>query len=128
MANRVFTLDGIDYDVNVIKLERSFEVSDSDSSGRTKDWVMHRDVVGTFYNYSVTIEPNFANMDSYNAFYEAISAPIAMHNMTFPYGNTTLTFNAYCTKGKDNLMIRNGINYWNGLTVNFIAIEPQKVA
>lgn len=126
--NGVFVMDGIDYNVNVMKLERSFEVSDSDSSGRTKDWVMHRDVVGTFYNYTMEIEMKDYDLEEYTRFYEAISSPIASHSMTFPYNGTTLSFEAYCSKGKDSLQIRQGKNIWSGLSVNFIAMQPQKVA
>ena len=128
MSNGVFTMDGVDYDVFVTKLERSFEVSDSDSSGRTKDWKMHRDVVGTFYNYTMDIQMHNFNMEQYAAFYQAISAPVAEHSMTFPYNGESLTFNAYCTKGKDQLKIVGSTRIWSGLSVNFIAMEPQRVA
>ena len=128
MSNGVFMMDGVDYDIFVTKLERNFEVSDSDSSGRTKDWVMHRDVVGTFYNYTIEFEMHNYNLEAYSAFYQAISSPTAQHVLTFPYNGETITFNAYCTKGKDTLKIRNGKNIWSGLSVNFIAMEPQRLA
>lgn len=48
MGNGVIKIDGKDYNVSVTSLKRSFEVADSDATGRTADWKMHRDVVGTF--------------------------------------------------------------------------------
>lgn len=132
MSNGVFKLDGIDYNVNVISLKRNFEVADSDATGRTKDWVMHRDVVGTFYNYTLEVAVKDFDYDSYDAFYEAISLPYASHSLQVPYGQSgTLTFQAYCTKGSDNLIHiykKRSKNLFNGLSVNFIAMEPQRKA
>ena len=129
MENGGIILDGIEYNVFVESLERSFEVADTDATGRTADWVMHRDVVGTFYNYSIAVAVKNFDYDSYNRFYEAISSPTVSHSLTVPYGNGTKTFRAYCTKGKDKVVRKyNGKTLWDGLSVNFIAMEPQRKA
>ena len=68
-------------------------------------------------------------MKAYNDFYEAISNPHnSKHNMVLPFGAETLSFTAYVTQGEDNLRIRKGKNEWgyDGLTINFIAMEPQR--
>ena len=52
-----FLLDGVAYNVNVTKLSREFSIMDAEGSGRTQNGEMYRDVVGTFYNYSMTVEP-----------------------------------------------------------------------
>lgn len=128
MSKDIFLMDGREYDVFVTKLERSFEVADSDSTGRTKDWKMHRDVIGTFYNYTMAIEMRYFNMDDYSAFYEAISAPVTSHSFVFPYNGETISFTGYCTKGKDSFTKIAGKPKWSGLSVNFIAMEPQRKA
>ena len=114
----VFLMDGKAYNVEVEKdsLERSFAVTD-------------RDIIGTFYNYTMKIYPRMNDLVSYDAFYNIISDPnYASHEMTFPYGQETLTFQAYVTQGKDKLRIRNGRNIWgmDGLSLNFTALEPQR--
>ena len=129
--NGVIILDGKEYNIGVMSLERSFEVSDTDASGRTKDWKMHRDVVGTFYNYTISVTVWRGDYDSYKRFYDVISAPVASHTITVPYNDESLTFQAYCTKGKDKLIHKNrktGVQLWNDLSVNFIAMEPQRKA
>ena len=129
MSNGVFALDGIAYNVNVESLERSFEVADTDATGRTADWTMHRDVVGTFYNYTLKISVKDFDYDSYNRFYEAISSPNDSHSLVIPYGSGTLSFRAYVTKGKDKLkLVRGSKRLWDGLSINFIAMEPQRRA
>lgn len=126
----VFLMDGKEYHVVVEELERNFAVTDTEQSGRTQDYSMHRDIIGTFYNYTMKIYPDIAHLDSYDEFYDAISAPnYASHEMTFPYGQETLTFQAYVSQGKDKLIIRNQRNIWgmkDGLSLTFTAMEPQR--
>lgn len=129
--DNVFLLDGKAYNVEVEadSLERSFAVTDTEQSGRTMDYTMDRDIIGTFYNYSMKIYPKMDDLGAYDAFYDAISDPNhESHEMTFPYGQETLTFQAYVSQGKDKLRIRKGKNIWgyDGLSLNFTAMEPQR--
>ena len=59
MTASVFLMDGRAYNVEVEadSLERSFAVTDTDQSGRTLDYTMERDVIGTFYNYAIKVYP-----------------------------------------------------------------------
>lgn len=125
----VFLLDGKAYQVQVEELERSFAVTDTDKSGRTIDYAMNRDIIGTFYNYTMKIFPKVDDLDSYDAFYNAISDPnYESHEMTFPFGQETLTFQAYVSQGKDKLRRRGGRNIWglDGMSLTFTAMEPQR--
>lgn len=124
-GNGVFTIDGMDFRVFVTSLERSFAVTDNENSGRVQSSRMYRDIVGTFYNYKMEVEPNKSYRADYDSFYQIISAPTESHMLIFPYGQETLTFEAYVTNGSDNLKMRNG-NEWSGLSVNFVAMEPQR--
>lgn len=129
MNGSIFLLDGKAYNVEVEELERSFAVTDTDKSGRTIDYTMNRDIIGTFYNYTMKVFPHSDDLASYDAFYEAISNPqYDSHEMTFPFGQETLTFKAYVSQGKDKLRKRNGKNIWgmDGLSINFTAMEPQR--
>ena len=124
----VFTMDGKEYNLWVTSLEREGQVTDTENSGRTNDYAMHRDIIGTFYNYVMTVQPHGEDVEDYDAFYEQITAPVESHDMVFPYGQETLSFKAYITSAKDKLIIRNGKNLWgrDGVSLNFIAIEPQR--
>ena len=125
----VFLLDGRAYQLQVEEMERSFAVTDTDKSGRTIDYAMNRDIIGTFYNYTMKIFPKVDDLDSYDAFYDAISDPnYESHEMTFPYGQETLTFRAYVSQGKDKLRRRGGRNIWglDGMSLTFTAMEPQR--
>lgn len=126
MGNNVFKMDNIDYNIDVISLKRNFEVADEDSSGRLQNWKMYRDVVGTFINYTLQLAMKDYDYESYNSFYQAISSPVASHVIEIAYGNGVLIFDAYITKGSDELIHKGKINIWDNLQINFIAMEPQR--
>lgn len=122
-------MDGVEYpNIHVNSLRRSFQVVDGPSTGRLMNFDMVRDVGGTFYNYSLSIDSSMAEPAEYDKFYENISAPVASHTLEVPYAQSVLVFEAYVTNGDDNLFIsmEDGQNVWKGLSVNFIAISPQR--
>lgn len=96
----IFLMDGREYDLWVTKLERDAQVTDTENSGRTNDYAMHRDIIGTFYNYTLTIQPHGENVQDYDAFYEQITAPVESHDMVFPYGQEHLPLKLMSLKPK----------------------------
>ena len=124
----VFRLDGETYNVAVTKLTRKFSVLDSDKTGRVQSGAMYRDPIGTFYNYSMTVEPLDNDMESMDAFWEAVSRPVKSHVCVFPYGQDVLTQTMYITSGEQSLrLMTSQKNYWEGITLNFVAMEPKVV-
>lgn len=131
MSNAPFTVDGVAYKVKVPDdgLTRNFEVMDGPNAGRIQTAAMIRDVLGTFYNYTLKIEPDGISPEEYDKLYDVLSAPVDSHRVSFPYGQSTLTFDAYVTNGSDNCTyISNGYKRWTGLSINFIAMKPQRSA
>lgn len=129
-GNGVFSIDGLDLRLWVTDLERGFAVTDTDQSGRVQSGRMHRDIIGTYYNYTLTVDPDKSNRADYDTFYEIVSSPTESHTVIFPYGQKTLEFEAYITSGKDKARIEiNGndkINKWSALSIDFVAMEPQR--
>lgn len=129
MAKGLFKVDGISYDVFVPVggLKRSFKVLDGPNAGRLLNATMTRDVLGTFYNYNLQIRRSNSDLSSYDDLYEVLSSPEDYHTVTFPYGQETLTFDAYVTDGEDQLSRKSKSGqYWDGLSINFIAMEPYR--
>lgn len=88
---------------------------------------MRRDIIGTYYNYSMSIEADDNYPGEYDAFYEAITAPADSHRIVVPYAQRTLTFRAYVSQGSDELdIMMPSLNRWGGLSFNFVAMEPQR--
>lgn len=121
-------IDGTEYGAIVTALQRNFSVADGENAGRTLDGKMHRDLIGTYYNFSITIMTDRLTQAKYNELYEMISAPVESHTITVAYGNETLTFEAYITQGSDDLIRQysDANRLWGNLSFNFIAMEPQR--
>lgn len=123
------TVDGVEYNVRLKyeTLSRAFALVEGDNAGESISARLLRDVLGTKYTYQIDIEPDPADPESYDAFYEVISAPVDYHTVTMPYGQTTITFDAAIQSGRD---IYRGVigdkKRWSGLSIQFIAMEPQR--
>lgn len=124
----VFTIDGVSYPgILVLGLTRKFSVLDGDNAGRVRTGTMVRDIIGTYYNYTLELDTTEASLAEYDSLYEVLSAPEDSHSITVPYGQTTLSCEAYVTNGEDSLIsMENGRNKWSGLAINFIAISPER--
>lgn len=128
MVSLPITLDGQTYPhIHIASLKRSFSVLDGEAAGRVMTGRMERDVIGTYYNYAAEIDADDANPSEYDAFYEAISAPVDSHVLKVPYAQTTIEFDAYVSNGQDELeFMMKDQNRWGGLSFNFIAMEPRR--
>lgn len=119
--------------LSVFQIKRSFQVMDTENSGRTQaTGEMYREIIGTFFNYHLKVEPYDEYPEDYDTFYEIISGTDKFHIIEVPYGQTTLRYRAYVTSGSDTLRyienagMENQINRWEGLEVDFIAQSPQR--
>lgn len=123
----LFTIDGRAFDVAVVSLKQNFEVLDGPNAGRTMDARMHRDVLGTFYNYTIEVDLSQLNREDADALFDIVSSPADSHVCTFPHGQGTLTQDMYISKGSRELLRQyNGKNYWQALTWNYIAMAPAR--
>lgn len=122
------TIDGVTYPhIHVTSIKRNFQVLDGDNAGRVMSGAMVRDVIGTYYNYSISIDADGNWPQEYDRLYDVITSPVDSHTIIVPYAQTTLAFRAYVTNGSDDLKyMANTLNRWGGLSFNFIAMEPQR--
>lgn len=128
MQNQVFLMDGTAYNVRVSKMTRKFSVQDTDRTGRTQDGHMYRDIVGTFYNYEMTVEQCGDDAEAYDNFWEAISQPTESHVCVFPYNQSIMTQRMYVSSGEQELVSKEpSRNRWGEITVSYIAMTPKVV-
>ena len=125
----MITMDGRAYRLRVKlgTIRRSFRIEESERSGMVKSGEQFRDIIGTYYDYSMDVEPDPAAPEDYDIFFEAISAPVEAHTVTLPYGQGTITYQAMVSTGEDKQRDRvAGVNRCNALTVYFTAKKPQR--
>ena len=128
MAIDVFKIDGVSFPkIHVVSLKRKFAIADGPLSGRNLQGEMIRDVIGTYYNYSLGLSCDTLSRDEYDNFYELISKPVESRSIEVPYAQATLVFDAYITSGEDELTLMNEHgNFWKGITCDFVAMKPYK--
>lgn len=122
--NDIMTIDGITYDVNITEFKETSEFVDKYAE-RTEDWNLQRELAGIFFNYELTLG-DIQDRVTYSALYAKIHEFTPYHSVKLPHEDGMQTFTAYIT-GTDRKMKKrkNGINYWGGITIKFIAKAPQ---
>lgn len=128
MISEPIKIDNVTYPhIRVMSIKRNFSVLDGEAAGRIMTGRMERDIIGTYYNYEFEIDSDESDAAEYDAFYEVISAPVDFHTIVVPYGQQTLTFEAYISGGSDELDIMgDDANRWGTLSFNCIAMSPQR--
>jgi len=124
-----FVVDGREFNVIVPDkgIKRQGRVLDGEDAGRLQNGEMERDIIGTYYNYTIPLETSRLNREEYDELYEILSAPVDYHMLQVPYGQTVILFRAYVANLDDTLVsMRNGINKWTGLSINFVAMGPYR--
>ena len=122
-------MDGVTYRLQVRyeTLGRSFHLDDGENADYMLSGLYQRDLLGTYYDYTMEVEPDPRYPEDYDSFFAAISAPVPSHTLTLPYGQSTMTFQAMVTEGGD--LYRGqvaGRRRWGGLQVQFTAQKPQR--
>ena len=121
-------MDGIEYNVHVLKLTRKFSVLDSGKTGRTQGGGMYRDIIGTYYNYAMTVVGKDDDKESFDAFWDAISAPEEHHECVFPYNQETLSQKMYVTSGEQDVrFLESDCTHWGEINISFVAMSPKVV-
>ena len=126
----VFYIDGHAYDIGVVAPIQRVATLKPDvlTSGEMLDYSVRTDVVGTFYTYSMAIEPKGNRID-YDALYEDLTAPASHRAFDVPYGQGRLEFTGRIDTVMDTLTrYINGVATWRGMTVTFIPDQPQRLA
>lgn len=123
------TMDGKTYRVRVIfpSVEETARLEDGINAGKMISGFQERDLVGTYYDHSLSVEPDPRYPQDYDQFFDDISAPVPSHIITMPHGQGTVTYEAmiYSARRVANGVIA-GVRRWKGLQVTFQGIRPAR--
>ena len=123
--SKYIIIDDVEYKVPLVELERKGDILDL-TANRTEDGVLHREVIGTYYNYTLNI--GIVNdPDLYNTLWEVLTAPVASHWVELPHDH--VRFEGYFGSCKDNIqMITDDGIRAKGLSFNLVATRPARNA
>lgn len=122
-------IDGTTYNVMLVypDTKRSFSIPQGRASGKSLAYSDIDDIFGTEYGYQMNVEPVPGQEEEYDAFFDAISAPIGFHTVELPYGQSTLEFSAKITGGSDTYLGKiAGKQRFGVLSISFVPTEPQR--
>lgn len=123
------TMDGRLYRVRLIypSLEETASLEDGVNAGKMLSGRRERDLDGTYYGHTLSVERDPRFPIDYDDFFDDITAPVPSHSITMPHGQGTITYDA---------MVYNvsriyqgtiaGQKIWKGITVSFEPIRPQR--
>lgn len=122
----MFTIDGKAYNgVMVSSLRRSFAIRDGENQGTSQSGESIRDIIGTYFSYEISIDASLSTPEEYDLLYQTLCSPVKSHTVIFPYGQSTLQFEAEIFDGSDDLVLcEPEYNHWEELTVTFQSRKP----
>lgn len=120
-------MDGRTYRVRVIhsSIEETATLTEGTNAGDMLSGRHERDLVGTFYGHTLSVEPDPRFPEDYDSFFEDITAPVASHAITMPHGQGTVTYEAMVSDARHvSNGVLAGVRRWSGLSVSFSSIKP----
>lgn len=123
--SKLLIIDGVEYDVPIIELVRKADILDRYAE-RTEDGVLHREVIGTYHNYTLKIGV-VSNPVLYNTLFSVLSTPVASHIVELPHDH--IAFEGYFASVQDKIkyLTDDGAVY-SELSCNLIATNPTRRA
>ena len=124
--NKYIEIDNVTYQVAIVKLQRKGDILDLTAT-RTEDGILHREVIGTYYNYTLEmIAPT--DPELYGRLWWKLTEPVASHMIKLPY--QPQAFEGYFGSCKDDIKLidENGKFIGMGISCNLIATRPSRPA
>ena len=120
-------LNGIVYDKLFIKtpITRQAIIKDTQNSGWNLKGDYRRDIVGTYYNFTLNISMLKSETEQYDNFYKAITEPREYHIINLPFGQGFKKFKVYITAVNDNLVKIGNVHHWENLNIQCLGAEVE---
>ena len=119
-------IDGNVYNVCVLSIEETFNVLDSENSGRSIAACgrMIREIIGTFVGHKVTFRRRGSNLVTYDNLFAKLMRPQESHSVEIVHNQTTIKYNAYVSTGVRKVERVEGSKVlWGELEVEFVPME-----
>lgn len=122
----LFELNGDQFDVDVVSLEREFNHGPEARQEQLLDGQVHYEPKNAYCHYTMTVRARPGMEQALNDLWEYLMIPM-VHQCSFPYGSTRINQKMFVTGGKQSLLYdREDTTRWGELTVHLIAAEPRR--
>lgn len=128
MTEHLLTIDGIKFDVMLTKISRKADILDKYAT-RTIDGDIKREVIGTYYNYSLEFAYN-DKPERYKILWDKLSEPKDFHDITIADTIDAISFKGYIASVQDEIIYANPYDgsqrKFQGLSCDLIAKLPRR--
>ena len=126
-------IDGEYYPITILEMKRKADILDK-TAYRDEAGQLHREVIGTFYNYSlkmgIIVDTNLQKARSaqqkitYDKLFKKLSEPVASHKVMFPHDHEK--YDAYFSSVQDDIIMITEDGYRaKGLSCNCTGMKPR---
>lgn len=120
IVRKYLEIDGASYPVKLVDVTRKADVLDA-TAYRTEDGHLHRKVIGTYMNYSVTVGIE-EDISLYDRLFSVLSSPADSHMVKFP--NESSAVERYISSVQDGVLrVTEEGTLYKDLSFNAICID-----
>lgn len=121
---KVIIIDDKAYAVRITELKRTADILDKYAE-RDEKGELHREVIGTYYNYQLKIGVKMGERELYNELFDVLSAPVDCHDVELPHDH--VKFKGYFSSISDNIKLVDDDGFdCNGLSCKLTAMKPRR--
>lgn len=121
----MFTVDGVQWDVPCT-ISRVASLTASQISGMLLDKSYFNDVLGTWFQYNITMVVPIGQEADYNAIYEVLTDPVESHVFVLPYADTTIEITGRIVTVSDVYVREGNVTRWRKTAFSIISNYPSK--
>lgn len=126
MIEHLLSIDGNKFEVMLIKVNRKADILDK-YARRTVNGDLQREVIGTYYNYSLEFAYN-DKPEKYSLLWNKLTEPKEFHNITIVDTIDTITFTGYISNVTDEIIYASGTErIFKSLSCDLIAKMPNRI-
>lgn len=122
----MIVIDGITYNIPYVAVKRKAELLFKFAE-RTQDGVLHSQLIGVYYNFSLQFGMSINDIEDYAALWVKVTEPVENHTVTLPNEDGGLTFDAYFAGISDEVSREDTpSNFFRNLAFDVIATSPAR--
>lgn len=123
-------MDGKTYRVRIVypSVEETARLEEGVNAGTMLSGRDERDLMGTYYDHELSVEPDPRYPQDYDRFFDDLTAPVPSHVITMPHGQSSVTYEAKVSSARHTAAgVLAGVRRWKGLQVSFQGIRPARL-
>lgn len=121
----MIVIDSITYNIPYRTIRRKADMLYKFAE-RSEDGRLHSELIGVYFNFSLEFGMSSNNATAYTNLWLKLTEPVTSHTVSLPNEGAGITFSAYFSNIRDEIIKETSPNRFRDLTVDVIAISPAR--